>query len=926
MSNAHSSSNSPSNSSTNSPTATIAATWNEFLAEYPFLSELQNVSDSGKGFTARCPAHDDDRNSLKISMAEGRHLLVFCHAKCHQNSIAKALHVRPIDLFANRYHEKKARDAAGESGFGSSSFKGNGKYKGGKGSKSGGGKPRGKVVATYDYVHPDDPPGSVRFQAVRLEPKDFRQRRPDPSLTLEEFLSTDDSVRWVWNLKDVEQVPYRLPELRDDLADDPNEIVFICEGEKDVDRLRTLELTATTNAGGAGKWRDEFSNHLKGCNVVLLQDNDEAGEKHVNHVARTLDGKAASIRILLLPGLPPKGDVSNWLDALIAADHETNTSATIRTRLLALASAAPQWSKPITFAPDDEPDDPHALAESFRYQFRGGEFATMVYYRDEFLVWRNGAYIPVPSTDLTALLNRHTRDVFVDLATKEAEFLASQNSTDRVKVRKVTRTLITNVLEAIRAQCLQSSEIETPFWFPDPAAGATTESSLIPTESATEPTDPFPANEILPTKNALVHIRSFIEGKQAPTEYSMDPTPRFFSRNCLLYNFDPFPPPPTAWLRFLASLWPDDPQSINTLQDWFGYCLMPDTRQQKMMLIVGPRRSGKGTIARTLTALLGSANVAGPTMSGLVERFGLWSLIGKLLAVIGDARISGRTDTTQIVERLLSISGEDNLTIDRKNLPPVTMRLPTRFMILSNEMPKLGDSSNALTSRFIVMNLTQSFYNREDKDLEEKILNELPSILLWAIEGWQNLQARGHFIQPDSSTESIEELEALSSPVGAFIKECCVVGPDCKVSKPVLFEEWKKWCQENGNRHSDESRFGRDLRSVLPFLKVFQPRAEQGRVRVWLGIGLIQKSPQDFQDSDSRQYTQSNNGFGTTDTTSEHPHNGQPVPPKTIASNVCYDDGTTGTTSSYLHDTCHVNKGNRGSGAVVPGPKSEVLI
>ena len=128
-----------------------------------------------------------------------------------------------------------------------------------------------------------------------------------------------------------------------------------------------------------------------------------------------------------------------------------------------------------------------------------------------------------------------------------------------------------------------------------------------------------------------------------------------------------------------------------------------DTRQQKIFLFVGPRRGGKGTIGRVLTGLLGPHNVAAPTMAGLSTNFGLQPLIGKPLALVSDARLSGRADGQVGVERLLSISGEDSLTIDRKYRDPWTGRLSTRFLILTNELPRLSDSSGALASRFVAV-------------------------------------------------------------------------------------------------------------------------------------------------------------------------------------------------------------------------------
>ena len=217
---------------------------------------------------------------------------------------------------------------------------------------------------------------------------------------------------------------------------------------------------------------------------------------------------------------------------------------------------------------------------------------------------------------------------------------------------------------------------------------------------------------------------------------------RFFTPVALDYDFDIDAGPPEHWLRFLSQLWPDDPQSIATLQEWFGYCLTLDTRQQKILMMVGPKRSGKGTIARVLRRLIGERNVAGPTLSSLGGPFGLQPLLGKSVAIISDARLGGRTDGSIVTERLLSISGEDSLSIDRKNTTAVESKLDTRLMLLSNELPRLSDVSGALAGRMIILRLSESWYGREDHGLFMRLEAELPGILLWAIEGWRRLRAR----------------------------------------------------------------------------------------------------------------------------------------------------------------------------------------
>jgi putative DNA primase/helicase len=258
---------------------------------------------------------------------------------------------------------------------------------------------------------------------------------------------------------------------------------------------------------------------------------------------------------------------------------------------------------------------------------------------------------------------------------------------------------------------------------------------------------------------------------------------------------------------------------------------------QKILLNVGPKRSGKGTKARILTRLLGRDSVAGPTMSSLSEHFGLEPLITKSLAIVSDARIGRRTDKSTIVERLLSISGEDTMTIGRKFKQAWDGKLPTRFMILTNELPSLSDGSGALAGRFMVLMLTVSFFGKEDPALTNKLSTELPGILNWAIEGYRRLRERGHFVQPKSSQEAVEEIEMLAAPIRAFIRDCCEVGPGLQVSHDDLWAAYDVWCQAQGNKPDNKAWFGRNLRSAAPGVTTQRPRTDD-RDRVYVGIGV----------------------------------------------------------------------------------------
>jgi putative DNA primase/helicase len=312
-------------------------------------------------------------------------------------------------------------------------------------------------------------------------------------------------------------------------------------------------------------------------------------------------------------------------------------------------------------------------------------------------------------------------------------------------------------------------------------------------------------------------------------------TPKFFTINSLDFDPDPNAPTPTAWHEFLHQLFDGDVESLDLLQEWFGYCLTGDTSQQKMLLMVGPRRGGKGTIARVLTGLVGSGNVAGPTTSNLAGAFGLQPLIGKTLAIVSDARFHGDNIST-VVERLLCISGEDSLTVERKHMTSVTMKLPTRFMFLTNEFPRLTDASGALAGRFVILRLTHSFYGQEDTELTDRLLGELPGILNWAIEGWQRLRQRKRFLMPSSVRDVVREIEDLSSPVSAFVRDTCIVGPGYRVNVDAIYEAWKSWCDQEGRQAvTTKQTFGRDLAAAVAGVS---RRRGSGRNPFYEGIRL----------------------------------------------------------------------------------------
>ena len=447
-----------------------------------------------------------------------------------------------------------------------------------------------------------------------------------------------------------------------------------------------------------------------------------------------------------------------------------------------------------------DPIDPAPAARALiAAEFSAAHARALHRHRGSFWRYRGTCYRQADDEELRAAIWR-----FLERSRK-------LDSKGRPQPFKPTQARVSDVLDALKALAALDTSVAPPAW-------------LYGAEGHPAP------QELLPVANGLLHLAS---------HKLLRPTPAFFALNASDIAFDPTVAPPQRWVAFLSELFGDDQQALETLQEWFGYCLTTDTSQQKIMLMVGPPRSGKGTIARILKAIIGPASVAGPTLTSLTLNFGLEPLIGKPLAIISDARLGSRSDHAAIAERLLSISGEDALTIDRKFRPAWHGTLPTKFMLLTNELPGLADSSGALVGRFVVLQLTESFYGREDPGLTSALRAELPGILCWALEGYRRIHQRGHFVQPASAFEAVENLEVLAAPIKGFANEYCVVGPMHQVAVDDLWSAWLQWCEANGRRNpGTKSWFGRDLSSAFPNIRRRQPRDRDTRRPMYHGVGL----------------------------------------------------------------------------------------
>lgn len=678
----------------------------------------------------------------------------------------------------------------------------------------------------------------IPFYGADGRPLDYVRAKPDEPFLSRKARAAGQKPAKYLSPYGRESRAYFPPGTRAAVLADASIPLMITEGEKkaakaDQEGFRCIGLVGVFNFAkkrtGDPESIPQFIDDLEGVDwrdrpVYIAYDSDILDNDNVRlaewRLARLLGRHGAVVKVLRIPSAADGS--KQGLDDFLVAKGAGDLS-----RLL-------EEAKPATAPPQrrDDWDDPHRLAIAFLRSLRAeADPRRLICWNGEFCRWSDGGYRLVPVSEIDGPLREWMRREFIrvakihlrayELAKSEFEAGLAKKEPKHPTTIPVTNARAANALGALRSIVRVPHDLEPPVWL--------------------EGEHPAPAG-LLPMFNGIFDPA---KGRLHPLD------PDFFTLNVLPYEYVPNAPAPANWLKFLGQLWGDDRESIECLQEWFGYLLTADTRQQKILMLVGPKRCGKGTLLRVVQSLIGPGNVASPTLGSLAGPFGLQPLLGKSLATVGDARLSGRSDVMAVAERLLGISGEDSQTVERKHMTSVTMKLPTRFVLATNELPRLSDSSSALAGQFIVLPLTNSFYGREDHGLAERLLAELPGILHWAIGGWKRLRARGHFVQPPCGADLVTELEDLTSPIGAFVREKCLVGPGERIEVEELYRVWRRWCEDHGRREpGTEQSFGRDLRAAVPKLAVKRPQLNGERWRDYCGVRLRQISDFDRASED----------------------------------------------------------------------------
>ncbi len=360
---------------------------------------------------------------------------------------------------------------------------------------------------------------------------------------------------------------------------------------------------------------------------------------------------------------------------------------------------------------------------------------------------------------------------------------------------------VSELIDGIIAKVILSSDKASFFWINEGKSYAKAES-------------------IISFENGLLSLENYKLYKH---------TPNWFITSVLPFKYKKKEGCPN-WKEWLKKTSGNDKNWIRCLQLWFGYNLIPDTSRQKFAHFFGLPRTGKGTAARILGSILGGCNCTSPTLTQLGDKNAFASLVGKLAAFVSDAVIGRNVDSKVVMETLSAVIGEDPVNINEKYQPTVSsVKLQTRFTIISNEALKWPDPTNKLSRRCLVFPFPFSFAGHENPEIERGLMDELPGITNWAIEGLKRLRAGAKLEEPKAGKEKHELFRDLDSPINVFCKYCLIATDEIGSSGKMLSVNWEDvrcvwnvWCREENRSTKGQTRtYVRSLiQNHFPMVKI----------------------------------------------------------------------------------------------------------
>lgn len=371
-------------------------------------------------------------------------------------------------------------------------------------------------------------------------------------------------------------------------------------------------------------------------------------------------------------------------------------------------------------------------------------------------------------------------------------------------------------------------------WKPDSRRLRELASAMEDSETATLPRNFAPPEKIdgppLDSSETYIPVRNGV--LRLSDRALLDHDPNLFAPNGLPITYDPSATAP-HFQSYLDSSFPGEQRQKLALQ-FLGFYVSGRKHPQKMLILTGPTRSGKGTFVYVIEQLLGSDKLKALTPKSLEYTFGREGLENAMVGVFEDIRQLSAEDKRRMVEFILNVVGDDSISFARKNKPEYNGRIAARLIYTGNAWPPLDDNANALAARFEFLDSPNSFTDSR-MDYRPHLRNETAGIFNMALDGLDSLLKDGRFVQVDSSQDAREAAQ-VGGPMAEFVNERCAVGEtdDYFVVGDVFRSELRVWASEHGYSRHQDFMSDRNIFNALQMVMMQKPtsRFRGGQKRI----------------------------------------------------------------------------------------------
>lgn len=738
--------------------------------------EIDKKSKRVDRVQAKCPCHNDKNASLTISH-KGDKTFLYCHAGCETNDILESIGLKMSDLFDKPLEVEDKHKSAFEK----------------------------DIEAIYKFY---DENGDLAYEKIRKKGKKFLHRRYIDGETvwgMEEGIYTETFPgSKSWSIKErpgakkayypgQEQLLYNLPNVIKGIKEE--QTIFITEGEKDSDSLITRGLIATTTSIGATKgdlgkkWPSRFNSFFKGANVVLLPDNDEPGKRFMEHIAIELKNIANNIKIVELPDLSKKEDITDWLE----------------------------------------------------YGNDIYDLQALVKRTDEFIEFKGNIIYDYNWSDVgnaERLISLHGKDIKFNVNSGKWYVWNGVNweLDNSFKVENLYRTVLRRFQNAIPNINISDDEIATKKQ-QEKAKGFVLRNETdgkiksVLNQAKTFKGINFMESDkddyLFNTPNGTINLRDLSQKKHDRKD---------LITQCSNYSFNRENDKCPNWIAFLNRIFCGDQELISYVQKAVGYSLTGNMSEQCLFMLWGGGANGKSTFVKALEDIMGTyaATIKGET---LMEKNGQDGARGDLARLTNKrVVIASELQEGQVFnEPLLKVlSAGETLPVRFMYQEEFMLKPKFKLWIMTNKKPKVKGNDHGIWRRWRMIPFKYKFTEKE-KDpnfYEEKLKSELEGILLWAITGYQMWKEQG-FEAPKEVMEAVEDYKMDMDQVARFIEDCCKVGEGYECTGSAMYDEYINWCIAEGENYKmTNHKLARDLKE-----KGFVNKRDMNGKK-WIGIGV----------------------------------------------------------------------------------------